>query len=104
MFVLCCAGSGLCKELITGSEGLYRVCVCLCVCVETQKLRDSKHIINYDLYTFVISNTHVHFLKQKKTSHSRQHLAVLLQYNINYFVLGTWKVKKKQLNCTSICS
>ena len=37
MFVLCCADSGLCHELITHSEESYRLfvskCVCVCVCV-----------------------------------------------------------------------
>ena len=49
VFAVCCAGSGLCDELITRSEEYYRVCVCvLCVCVcvcvsafglETSKMR-----------------------------------------------------------------
>jgi hypothetical protein len=33
MFIVWCVGSGLCDELITRSEGSYRVCVCVCVCV-----------------------------------------------------------------------
>ena len=30
---LCCAGSGICDELITSSEGSYCVCVYECVCM-----------------------------------------------------------------------
>jgi hypothetical protein len=30
---VCCAGSGLCEELITGSGESYRVRVSVCVCV-----------------------------------------------------------------------
>jgi hypothetical protein len=30
---LCCVGSSLCNELITGAEEFYRLCVCVCVCV-----------------------------------------------------------------------
>jgi len=33
VFVLFCAGNGLCDELITLSEEFKRVCVCVCVCV-----------------------------------------------------------------------
>jgi len=29
--LMCCVGSGLCKELITRSEGSYAVCVSNCV-------------------------------------------------------------------------
>ena len=34
--VVCCVGSGFCNEMITCSEGSYRVCVCVyfvCLCV-----------------------------------------------------------------------
>jgi hypothetical protein len=31
VFVVCCVGSGLCNELVTGSEVSYRVCVSNCV-------------------------------------------------------------------------
>ena len=38
VFVVCCAGSFLCDELITRSEESIRVCVCVCVCdLETSK-------------------------------------------------------------------
>jgi len=30
LFVVCCAGSGLCDEPITCSEETYRLCVCVC--------------------------------------------------------------------------
>ena len=33
VFVVCCAGSGVCDGLVTRSEESYRVCVCVCVCV-----------------------------------------------------------------------
>jgi len=32
VFVVCCAGSGLWDELITGSGESHRVCVCVCMC------------------------------------------------------------------------
>jgi len=48
--------------------------------------------INYDFYPFVISNIYVHSLEN--TTHSRQHLAVFLQYKIKSFVLGAWEVKR----------
>jgi len=38
MFVVCCAGSGLCDELITRSEEYYRVYVSLCG-LETSTMR-----------------------------------------------------------------
>jgi hypothetical protein len=31
VFVVCCVGSGLCDELVTGSEESYWVCVSICV-------------------------------------------------------------------------
>ena len=40
MFVVCCAGSGLCDELITRSEEFNRECVCLIVSdLETSTVR-----------------------------------------------------------------
>jgi hypothetical protein len=36
VFVVCCAGSGLCDGLITCSEEYYCLCVCVCVCVRAR--------------------------------------------------------------------
>jgi len=33
LFVVRCVDTGLCDELITGSEETYKVCMCVCVCV-----------------------------------------------------------------------
>ena len=41
MFVVFCIGSGLCDELIAGSEKSYRMCVCACVCVCVYNLETS---------------------------------------------------------------
>ena len=42
MFVVCCAGSDVCDEVITRSEESLRVCVCVCLIMcdlETSTLR-----------------------------------------------------------------
>ena len=36
VFVACCVGSGLCDELIAGSEESYRALVCACMCVRAR--------------------------------------------------------------------
>jgi len=38
LYTLCCVGSGLCDELITGKEEFHLVCVCVwCVCVRERE-------------------------------------------------------------------
>jgi len=40
MCVACCAGSGICDELIIRSEEFYYMCVCLNVCyLKTSRMR-----------------------------------------------------------------
>jgi len=45
LFVVCCAGSGLCDELITRSEESYCMCVCVFLTVfdlETSTVKRSR--------------------------------------------------------------
>jgi hypothetical protein len=43
VFLVCCAGSGLCDELNTRSEESYRLCVCLTECdLETSTRRQPR--------------------------------------------------------------
>jgi len=44
VFVICCACSGICDELIARSEEYFRPCVCLILCdVETSTTRRPRH-------------------------------------------------------------
>ena len=58
MFVLCWVGSGLCNELIAGTEVSYRVCLCVCVsnCLRSRTLKI------YDSFIVQCSVTHTKHL------------------------------------------